>query len=254
MAVVEPYVQKNAIAYMIALGNYAAYQTKGIPHAVLVDPKGKITWSGHPAELSKGTIEESLKGALEPGGLGPGLSSVAKLLRSDQYGKAHAEAKKLLGGTTLKPESRTQAEELCALLERTCAELVDAGLKACAEQDWATAGDTLGEAKKYAGLPRSEEAIAKLTELQANPAAVKELQASARLKEAEALERARDFDKAHKAYGSLATAFAGTTSAEAAQARRQAIEEAGKLGFDKECRGCSQLDAACPKHAKRKKK
>ena len=45
---------------------------------------------------------------------------------------------------------------------------------------------------------KSPEAIAKLTELQANPAAKKEIQAHEKLVQAQELEGASEFDKAHK--------------------------------------------------------
>jgi thioredoxin-like negative regulator of GroEL len=252
LAKVQDYVTTNGITYPIALGKYDAYGVQGIPHACLIDPKGKVVWDGHPAALPKGTLEGALKGARVPGGLGAGLSSVEKLMRADQYGKAHAEAKRLLAGTSLKPESRTQAEELCADLERSCTEAVDAGLKAVEAQDWATAASQLDTAAKYAGLPRSEEAIAKLAELRTNPAAQKEIQANDKLVQAQALEEGLEFDKAHKAYAAVVSGFAGTKAAAKAGDLKDAIEKAGRLGFQKGCPDCVDQNAACQKHRKKK--
>jgi hypothetical protein len=249
---VEGYVPKNGITYPIALGKYGAYGVRGIPHACLIDPKGKVVWDGHPAGLPKGTIEGALKGARVPGGLGAGLASVEKLMRAEQYGKAHAEARRLLASTSLKPESRTQAEELCAELARACTDAVDAGLKAAEQKDWPTAAIQLGTAAKYAGLPRSEEAIAKLAELQANPEAKKEVQANDKLVQAQALEEASEFDKAHKAYAAVQSTFAGTKAAGTAGNLRAALEKAGKLGFHKDCPDCLDQKAACQKHRKKK--
>ncbi|HEX5791153.1 MAG TPA: TlpA disulfide reductase family protein [Luteolibacter sp.] len=39
---------------------------RGIPHAFLVDQKGRIAWAGHPAQLTAEIIEAALAGKLEP--------------------------------------------------------------------------------------------------------------------------------------------------------------------------------------------
>jgi thiol-disulfide isomerase/thioredoxin len=251
---VEKFIPANGMNYGIALTNYAAYKVDGIPHAFLIDPKGKIVWADHPSRLNEGTFDAALKGARPPGGLAEGLASVSKLLASEQFGKAHAEAQRLLAGTALSAEARAQAEALCTDLATSCTELIDAGLAAAEKQEWYTAAAKLIEAKKYAGLPRTEEALAKLTELQADPAAKREIQAGTKLAEAEALEESKDYDKAHKAYGAVKSSFDGTEAATEAAEHRDALEKNNKLGFDKECDACREFDFACPKHSKKKKK
>lgn len=57
---IEPFITDKGIKYLIALGGGGGYKYPGIPHAWLVDPKGKIVWDGHPASLKGTMIEEQL--------------------------------------------------------------------------------------------------------------------------------------------------------------------------------------------------
>lgn len=65
----EPWVEKHRARYPYAYDPKAAlmryFGVTGIPHAVLVDPAGKIVWRGHPTQLGDATVEASLKDALE---------------------------------------------------------------------------------------------------------------------------------------------------------------------------------------------
>jgi hypothetical protein len=248
-----PYIEKNKITYAIAQANAAQLYSGGIPHAFLIDAKGIIAWEGHPGELQHSQIEAALKGARQAGGLPDGLSSVDKLMATEQFGKAHAETKKLLAGNALSDEARSAAVALCEELEKTCVDLTTSGLAAYEAKDWYRASADLSQAKKYQGLPRSEEAIAKLAELAANGVARKEIQAGEKFAQAEELEQAKDFDKAHKAYAGVVSAFAGTKAATDAAARRDALEKDGKLGYVKSCSTCGDLGYACPAHKKKKK-
>lgn len=252
-ATFQPYVEANGITYAIAQAQAAHFYQGGIPHAFLIDAKGKVVWEGHPAGLQKSTIADAMKGARRAGGLGSGLTSVDKLMEAEQFGKAHAEAKKLLAGTSLQGEARNAAEALCAELEKSCIDTVDAGLAAFAAQNWYEASVKLNEGKKYAGLPRSEEATAKLAELATNTAARREIDAGTQLAKAIALESDKEFDKAHKAYAAVISGYSGSKAAADATTRREALEKDGKLGFLKACDTCKTLGYACPAHKKKKK-
>ena len=249
----QPYVETNGITYAIAQAKAAHFYQGGIPHAFLIDAKGKVVWEGHPGGLQKSTIADAMKGARRAGGLGGPLASVDKLMDAEQFGKAHAEAKKLLAGTSLQDEARATAEALCAELEKSCIDAVEAGLAAFAAQNWYEASLRLNEGKKYSGLPRSEEATARLAELAGNAAARKEIDAGTQLAKAIALESDKEFDKAHKAYAAVTSGYSGSKAAADATARREALEKDGKLGFLKTCDTCKTLGYACPAHKKKKK-
>lgn len=69
----------------------------GIPHALLVDPSGKIVWEGHPGNLQAGEIEKALSGALlKPMWEWPAASKdVKSALSKHKYADALAAAGKL---------------------------------------------------------------------------------------------------------------------------------------------------------------
>ena len=58
---IKPFIKSKGINYLIAIGNGAGYETRGIPHAWLIDTKGSIVWEGHPASLKDPQIEALVK-------------------------------------------------------------------------------------------------------------------------------------------------------------------------------------------------
>jgi thiol-disulfide isomerase/thioredoxin len=62
----EAFIKEKKIPYIISVGDNIgdAYGVDGIPAVFLVDPDGKIAWSGHPARLEEATIEALLKNVL----------------------------------------------------------------------------------------------------------------------------------------------------------------------------------------------
>lgn len=83
------YFKNNALS---TVTEHSAY-----PHAALISPAGIVVWTGHPSSLSKGTIEEHLKGASKflSYGWSEEFEAVAKALSKLDYAKAVAEAEKL---------------------------------------------------------------------------------------------------------------------------------------------------------------
>jgi hypothetical protein len=78
-------------------GKLAGYfKIPGQPHAVLLDPSGKVVWDGHPGGLSGAIIEKALVGALPklPWEWDAALQPAAQLLGKRQFAKAIAEAQK----------------------------------------------------------------------------------------------------------------------------------------------------------------
>ncbi len=59
---VEPFVRKMKMPYPIGGGSptFRAYGVRGIPHAFLIDPSGKVVWEGHPMAGLETAIEKQL--------------------------------------------------------------------------------------------------------------------------------------------------------------------------------------------------
>ena len=60
----DRFLKKKTVKYPIGLESRSLedYGISGIPHAFVVDRKGKITWHGHPAEAE---MEKAVASALE---------------------------------------------------------------------------------------------------------------------------------------------------------------------------------------------
>lgn len=92
---VSDYVDSMGITLPVAAGSPAsgAYGVRGIPHSVLIDPQGKVAWSGSPYELSKGTVKDALKGAKKRS-----TSFLAVPIDKEPEGRLAAPAKAMTGG------------------------------------------------------------------------------------------------------------------------------------------------------------
>ncbi len=57
------FIQKKKIPYIISVGDNIgdAYGVRGIPHAFIIDPAGKVVWEGHPGSMPESAIIEALK-------------------------------------------------------------------------------------------------------------------------------------------------------------------------------------------------
>ena len=81
-----PWVEKTGAAYPYAYdkgGKVARFfGVRGIPHAILVDPTGKVVWRDHPARLDAKTVEAALAGAEAPRGFVAALRAAIAAGRS----------------------------------------------------------------------------------------------------------------------------------------------------------------------------
>jgi hypothetical protein len=114
LSVVENFVSKTRIDYLIAVGGGKGYKTSGIPRAWLVSPMGEIVWEGHPGGLKNAIIEEHLKqvrlvpefnlsrqlrsaeGYLNRAKYGSGIKALERYLRSPKDDDIAKEAKETL--------------------------------------------------------------------------------------------------------------------------------------------------------------
>lgn len=94
---VAPYVSKHKIPYIVggdAKATRDAFGIQGYPTAFLVDPDGKVAWTGHPMEADR-AIEDLLK-KKKPRGAGLlaeeagkiALSKAGKLYKQKKYAKS----------------------------------------------------------------------------------------------------------------------------------------------------------------------
>ena len=143
-----------------------AFGVRGIPDALLVDPRGEVVWRGHPASLDARTVKKALAGAIaRPLFAWPKeAKSVAKALASREFSKALAAAKKMGAGGE---EYVSDVEKLIAMNLALVTEARDAG-------DWLTV-DTLG--KELSGKLKGLDAGQAIEEILAELKADKEAQA-----------------------------------------------------------------------------
>jgi peroxiredoxin len=250
----QEFAKKHEMAYPLASGHYeSGYDHKTIPHAVLIDPDGKVLFSGHPEDLDEKLIEQALAKA-RPANVAPGLEEVAALARDGKLGQSYTKAKALIDGGSLSADAVTQAQKRVADCEAVVNESVEAAKAAIAGGEAHKAFTLLDPvAKAYQGVPRADEAATMLAALIADKKVKREIDAGNALADCEAMAKKRDYDNAFKAYKKVVTSFSGTKAAQAANAAALAIEKGGKLGYMRGCGACEAADKTCPLHLKKKR-
>jgi hypothetical protein len=254
---VKGYIEKNKVTYPIVIEKGGKSSSKlgvnGIPHAFLVDPKGKIAWSGHPSGLREGELEKVLAGARKPGSpLTGALAPVGKLMDKQEFGKAYATLKAAIDAGTLQGEQKETAEGMAASILGQATSLYDEGMAHVEKQQYFLGVRKLEQvAGPYAGVHQTDAAVAKVKDLRADPAIVKQIAGGEKFEKAKALEEDKDYGKARDGYLAVAKELTGTKVAEEAQAAADRIKNKGLLGFDKKCNACVSLETACAKHRKK---
>ncbi len=107
--------------YLVAVGGGAGgYKTRGIPHAWLVAPNGKIVWKGHPSGVNTSIIEEHIKTVrLRPTFKFDGaLKRANKNLNSGKYGKGIVDLEKVIAKNPDDADLITEAEEAIAQVKK----------------------------------------------------------------------------------------------------------------------------------------
>lgn len=250
---VEDYIEENDIHYPIVIERSGRSQqqldVRGIPEAVLVDPKGTIVWRGHPGMFQEGMLQEVLRGARPPMELPREIRSVQRHLDREQYGRAWADLKRDLDAGRLEGEAENVARELVTRIEQDAAELYSTATEALEEKDWYLAMTSLERlADAYEGVHEPEAVAAKLDELRSDSEVRKAVKAGEKLVQAQAYDRDKEYEKAYRAYRSIASSYEGTKAGETAAARADEIERQGLRGYDKDCSVCRRQESACPKH------
>jgi len=219
-----PWIEAKQVKYAYAYDKGGKvsrfFGVSGIPHAVLIDPTGKVVWSGHPGTLDDETIQSSLSGALLkplfdwPASAKPVAQSIVK----SDYAGAVAKAAKLPpadGGADI-------AAQVQAIVEGQV-KAAEAALAAGNFYDARERGELLG--KSMEGLPEQARAKKVVADVDANPDAKRVLdgQKAIRKLRAKGLTKRKDLEKAMDDLKKLSTELRGTYAATEAEAYMEQI-------------------------------
>lgn len=225
-----------------------------LPVAWLIDKDGKVLWRGHPVQLDKPQLDKALEGA-KPAIVLPGLEDAQAMRRAKDFGATWKKANELLGGGQLSPGAAAQAKDWIEQYETFVKDGLAAAEKAEAAKDvygqWAALQPI---ADWYQGVPGADVAKTKFTALVADPKNKKDIEAGRKFAAGKEKEAAFEFDAAYAIWKEVSTQYGNTRIGKEALAQMKAYEKDGKLGYDHSCGYCKAGGAACPQHAKKKKK
>ncbi len=239
---VEPFARQMGMTYAVGCGSpsAAAYGVRGIPHAFVLDPSGKIVWHGHPAGPGlEAAIQEQLRTnpptLLSPKQKAQALALVEKAAKAVEAGKwiEAAGLLALLEHPDRDPEVAQKAAPLRErLLARAKARLAETD-RLLKRKAYYEADAALAEAAALApGTDLAETAQARRTELLKDETARAAIEKGRRARAAaEALARLEaEMEKKRtppaerlKAYEAFAAKHAGTPAGAQAAAKAQAM-------------------------------
>jgi hypothetical protein len=224
---------------------------EGYPSAALVAPNGKIVWTGNPHSLTEKIVEDNLVGVtfapvdrlVADCELPKKNASIAKLLAAGKLGEGKNALTAALGAKDLKDEDKALLEAAATDVDK----IID---------DEAKVADTAFNEKRYfdaqaswkkisaacKGLDAGKTADQKLAELAKDPSLKKEIDAGARIAEAQ---KALANEKTAAALGILKSIGEGflkdTEEAKRAQKLsdeiKQAAEDAKKAALEEKKKG-----------------
>ena len=260
---VERFAKQMGMIYAIGGGSNSgtAYGVRGIPHAFIVDPSGKVAWEGHPAGGLDAALEAQLKKTppvlVSPKARAEALAAVERAEKALAAEK-HAEAAAILAKVPKldDPEATKRADAVrTALADATAKALAD-GLAQAEAKQYAEAVQNLERAAAMApGSEPARQAEAKLADLKKDPEigaqiekARRESQAAAMLRDVlEGADRKPPLALL-KGLEQVAAKFpdteAGRTAADRAKAMRGDETLMAKIRTDdaeKECRGALSM-------------
>jgi hypothetical protein len=219
-----PWIQAKQAKYAYAYdkgGKVARFfGVSGIPHAVLIDPTGKVAWVGSPFTLTDEIVQSSLSGALLhplfdwPASAKPVTQSLAK----GDYAGAVAKAAKVPaadGGADI-------AAQVQAIVEGQV-KWIEAALEAGNFYDARERGEMLG--KSLEGLPEQARAKKVVANVDAHPDAkrVLEAQKAIRKLQSKGLSKRKELEKALEDLKKISTEMRGTYAATEAETFMESI-------------------------------
>ncbi|MFT7617881.1 MAG: hypothetical protein ACI97A_001520 [Planctomycetota bacterium] len=204
---------------------------KGVPFSALVDPKGKVVWTGHPGSFNEAMVEKHISGArLGSGGSGGGISfdtelpkaysGISKGLSKGKVGANLAKIEKTLQN---KRTSDTDKEALTTVKDeiRSFFDTEMKGIEgAIGESRYFDAVESLSVlAKHYKGHDLGKAAKTKHKSIITNKSLKDEIEAGKRIAKAKKDIEAGKNDKAKKGLKIITGGYLKTTK-EAARAKR----------------------------------
>lgn len=147
----EKWVAKHGVTYPYAYDKGGKlkrwFGVRGIPHAVLIGPSGKILWRGHPGQLSETVVKRQLGGTLSIPLWEWECRAAAKAMEKGDWSKALEEAR------------ADEATEIVASIEGFVADQVATMKEANENGDYLGAYRKAGKLKKaLSGMPEGDEA------------------------------------------------------------------------------------------------
>jgi hypothetical protein len=197
-----------------------------------------------------GPVEKAAKSSKLTALLPVACAAAEKLLNDRKNGAAWAELKKTADGGSLQGDELKDVQELIAYLEKSAKSNWDDAQAAIQKKDYAAAADLCERLVSCAGMEAGDQGKAKLAELRADPAIVKEIDGGRENRRAEKLEKSIAFKDAIKVYKGVTAKFAGSEAAKRAQERLDAIKKEGLLNMDANCDECRKDGRPCAKHLK----
>ncbi len=233
------------------------YGVRGIPHAVLVDPSGKIVWRGHPAGGLDRVLEEQM-GKTPPSLVHPkekaaALDAVAKVegaVEKQQWSEAIALLAKVPDLDEGEVKQRTQAVRKA--IEAAAEEQLKRAEVHLDAKRHLEASEALTEvAQQFPGTGPAREAEARLAELMADPEIRTAIEKAHREKRATALlaaikrqESVKPSATVLRALEHLAATYPGTEAGKEAAVRAEAMRNDKELmariraeKAERDCRG-----------------
>lgn len=226
------------------------YGIAGYPSAFLINARGKITWSGHPATLNDSHIKEALKGATPgpPATLPKRVAEADKAIAKGELAKADKILRDALAAGDLAETEKAPIEEAVkAIEEGGSSALASARERLAAGEVYLALLEFQEIAADYGTLPSGVSASEEAAAIQGDTSLAGELEGGKKNVEAKALLEKGQFKKAHSAYESVASGFPGTKAAAAASEEAGRIKDEGLYHFNPKCRACKELGRACSK-------
>lgn len=114
---VDKFVEETGAKHPIVMestDSMRSYGCTGFPSSFLIDPGGRILWSGHPGNLKDSQIEEALGQARILPDFPAALKSARKSFEKEKLSDAQKAVRKVLDGGKLEGEDQAAAEQIAA--------------------------------------------------------------------------------------------------------------------------------------------
>lgn len=156
----EPLLKKHKVFFPVGVGSKSdeEYRVQFWPYMVIVDPEGKVAWSGSPASFDEAaTALREILANTPPSRTHPKAAREARLayqaareaLAAARYGQALKSTRRALEKAMTGDTLKTHCQELMDLLEAIARDHVAQGARAANTDDWPEAVKQLRLVTRY---------------------------------------------------------------------------------------------------------